>query len=309
MSVGIIGCGFIGRGWAICFARAGYDVRLWDPQPAVTTAAIEYIAQMLPDLERRDLLNGQSATQVLSRLVPVDTLRDAIHNASYIQENAPEQLELKQALFAELDSFAPNQAIIASSTSALLPSCFTQDLSGRDRCIVAHPVNPPHLVPLVELVPSQWTSADVLERSEALMRTLGQQPVRVNREVDGFILNRLQAAVLDEAFRLVDAGVASTDSVDACIRDGLARRWLFMGPFETIDLNAPAGVRDYVSRYQAMFRTLTDTMRESVDWSGDVLDIIEKERRSQLGVDDLPARQMWRDRQLMSVANFCRDLR
>lgn len=196
--------------------------------------------------------------------------------------------------------------MIASSSSALLPSAFTAGLAGAARCLVAHPVNPPHLIPLVELVPAPWTAEETLARTEALMREIGQSPVRLEREVDGFLLNRIQAAVLDEAFRLVDAGLASADAVDACLRDGLAMRWVFMGPFETIDLNAPEGVRDYVARYQPMFRRLTDTMRESADWSGPVLDRIEADRRARLPQEALRARQMWRDRRLMALAAFRR---
>src|SRR5690606_29111588 len=130
---------------------------------------------------------------------------------------------------------------------------------------------------------------------------IGQSPIRLQREIDGFLLNRLQAAILDEAFRLVAEGYASTDAIDGCVRDGLAMRWSFMGPFETIDLNAPGGVRDYVERYHGMFRGMTENMRHSADWAGPVLDRIEMERREKLSQSELPERQMWRDRQLMAL--------
>jgi 3-hydroxyacyl-CoA dehydrogenase len=129
----------------------------------------------------------------------------------------------------------------------------------------------------------------------------------VKREIDGFLLNRLQAAMLDECFRLVEGGYASAADIDACIRDGLACRWIFMGPFETIDLNAPGGIRDYVERYQGMFSRMTDTMRSSANWAGPVLDRIESERRSSLPETDLGQRQIWRDRNLIEIAKFHRD--
>lgn len=308
-SVGIVGSGFIGRGWAVCFARSGRPVRLWDPAPGAASAARAYIAAMLPELAAADLLGSHAPEEIMGRITVAASLQETVAAATHVQENAPEEIGLKRQLFQELDANVPEGVVIASSTSALLPSSFTDRLRGRSRCIVAHPVNPPHLVPLVELVPAPWTSAETLARTEALMRDIGQTPVRVEREIDGFILNRLQAAVLDEAFRLVDDRIASADAVDACIRDGLAVRWIFMGPFETIDLNAPQGVRDYVERYQAMFRRMTDTMRRSADWSGPVLDRIEADRRARLPQDRLRDRQMWRDRRLMALAAFRRNQR
>ncbi|CAH1655114.1 3-hydroxyacyl-CoA dehydrogenase [Chelatococcus asaccharovorans] len=301
-SVGIIGTGFIGRAWSVCFARAGHRVSLWDPVPGSAQAARDFIAHMLPDLDRFGLLNGSAPEDVLGRIHLSSSMAEAVSEVEHVQENAPERLDLKIDLFAQLDALAPKTAVIASSTSALLPSAFTADLAGRNRCIVAHPVNPPHLIPLVEIVPAPWTDGDTIARTEALMREIGQTPVHVRREIDGFVLNRLQAAVLDEAFRLVADGYASAADVDACMRDGLALRWSFMGPFETIDLNAPDGIRDYVARYQAMYRGMTETMRDSADWSGPVLDTIEAERRRQLPQEDLKKRQIWRDRQLMALA-------
>lgn len=306
VSVGIVGSGFIGRGWAVCFARGGHDVRLWDPAEGAAAAARDYIAAMLPDLAANDMLNGRSPDAILASIHVTTDLSAALAGVSHVQENAPEEISLKRRLFADLDAALPGDVVIASSTSALLPSAFTEALAGRGRCIVAHPVNPPHLIPLVELVPAPWTLPDTVTRCETLMQGIGQTPVRVEREIDGFLLNRLQAAVLDEAFRLVAGGYGSPAAVDACMRDGLAARWSLMGLFETIDLNAPGGVRDYVERYEPNFKRMTATMRDSVDWAGPVLEVIAAARRSQLPTTDLPARQMWRDRRLMALAAYHR---
>ncbi len=302
--VAIIGAGFVGRGWAICFARSGRAVRLWDPVPGAADAARLYLDGMLDDLAAASLLGGHSIDEIRDLITVAPTMAEAVNGAGHVQENAPENLDLKRRLFSELDARVAEDAVIASSTSALLPSAFTGHLGGRARCIVAHPVNPPYLIPLVEIIPAPWTDPAVVAQTTALMREIGQSPVLVQREIDGFLLNRLQAAVLDEAFRLVDGGYANAEAVDACMRDGLALRWLFMGPFETIDLNAPNGVRDYVARYQSMFQTMTNTMRHSVDWSGPVLDSIETDRRKQLPQSALPDRQIWRDRKLMELATF-----
>ena len=143
--------------------------------------------------------------------------------------------------------------MLASSTSAILPSAFTEALKGRARCLVVHPINPPYLIPAAEVVPAPWTDAAVVERAAAFLRAAGHAPIVMKREIDGFVMNRMQGALLEEAFRLVAEGYASVEDVDIGIREGLALRWSFMGPFETIDLNAPGGVRDYAERYQQIY--------------------------------------------------------
>ena len=306
--IAIVGAGFVGRGWAICFARSGRAVRIWDPVAGAASAARVYLDGMLSDLAEADLLSGRPVEEIRDLITVAPTMSQAVAGVGHVQENAPEKLSLKRQLFTELDAAVADDAVIASSTSALLPSAFTDHLEGKARCIVAHPVNPPCLIPLVEIVAAPWTDPEVITQTTALMRDIGQSPVLVKGEIDGFLLNRLQAAVLDEAFRLVDGGFADAEAVDACMRDGLALRWLFMGPFETIDLNAPNGVRDYVGRYHGMFQTMTNTMRHSVDWSGPVLDSVEADRRKRLPQSALPGRQIWRDRKLMELATFRKQL-
>ncbi|MEJ8473214.1 3-hydroxyacyl-CoA dehydrogenase [Roseibium algae] len=300
--IAIVGSGFIGRAWAISFARAGYDVCLWDVDPGAPNAALSYIGEVLKDLEDNDLLNGQTPGEVFARLSTETDMAAALKDAIHVQENAPEKLEIKQELYTQLDALADPETIIASSTSALLPSRFTEHIAGRERCLVAHPINPPYLIKAVEVVPSPWTAPDAMEATRLLMLQAGQSPIMMTGEIDGFIMNRMQAALLEEAFRLVEGGHASAEDVDIGIREGLAARWAFMGPFETIDLNAPAGVRDYATRYQGMFANMFEQMKTRVDWAGPVLDRIEDDRRARLPVDQLEARQKWRDRRLMALA-------
>lgn len=298
----IIGTGFVGRAWAISFARAGHETALWDRDPAAPPAARGFIEGVLDDLAGNDLLNGRSPAAVLARITPVADLAEALAGAVHVQESTPENLEGKRAVFAELDALAPPDAVLASSTSAILPSAFTETLPGRARCLVVHPINPPYLIPAAEVVPAPWTDPAVVERTRAFLVDAGHAPLVMARELDGFIMNRLQGALLEEAFRLVDAGYASAEDVDIGIRDGLALRWSFMGPFETIDLNAPGGVRDYVARYQSIYRNLFAQMQHRADWAGPVLDRVESERRSRLATGDLQTRQIWRDRRLMALA-------
>jgi L-gulonate 3-dehydrogenase len=253
--VAIVGSGLIGRSWAIVFARGGFDVALYDGAAGVAAAARGLVADGLEELVPHGLLDDAAAA---ARRVRVATdLADALAGADFVQESVPEQLEAKRAIFAELDRLAAPDAILASSTSTIVASAFTENLAGRHRCLVAHPVNPPHLVPVVELVGAPWTSPDVVARAKAIYEQVEQVPIVVRREIDGFILNRLQAVLLSEAFRLVGEGYVSPQDLDKTIKDGLGLRWSFMGPFETIELNAPCGIPDYCRRYGASLSKLS----------------------------------------------------
>lgn len=300
--VAIIGAGFIGRAWAITFARAGHRVALWDRDGEAPAMAIDFIRGVLPDLVSNDLLNGLSQEAVLANIRCETDLQAALAGVDHVQENTTERIDVKKAVFSELDAFAPENAVLASSTSAILPSLFTEELAGRHRCLVVHPINPPYLVPAAEIVPAPWTSPEAIERTTVFMKSCGQAPLVMKRELDGFIMNRMQGALLEEAFRLVDDGFATMEDIDVGIREGLALRWSFMGPFETIDLNAPAGVRDYAERYESIYESIFRQSQRRVDWTGPVMDSIERERRKLLPKDRLAERQTWRDRRLMALA-------
>lgn len=300
--VAVIGSGFIGRAWAITFARAGHQVALWDADKQAPARAVAFIEGLLPDLEANDLLQGRAPSQVLANIRGEDDLAAALAGVQHVQENTPEQVGMKKDIFARLDALAPRDAVLASSSSAILPSAFTEDLAGRDRCMVVHPINPPYLIPAAEVVPSPWTAPEAVEKTRDFLISCGQAPIVMKRELDGFIMNRMQGALLEEAFRLVADGYASVEDVDIGIRDGLALRWSFMGPFETIDLNAPGGVRDYVERYQGIYENIFPQMQRRVDWAGPVLETVEGDRRARLAEGDLEKRQAWRDRRLMALA-------
>jgi 3-hydroxyacyl-CoA dehydrogenase len=304
--IAIIGSGFIGRAWAISFARAGHDIALWDENPQAPEKALDYIETLLPDLEANDLLNRATPATIRGRMRPACSPEEALDGASYVQENTPENVEVKRTVFARLDSAAAPETILASSTSAILPSAFTETLKGRGRCLVVHPINPPYLIPAAEVVPAPWTDPATVERAAALLRQAGHAPIVMKREIDGFVMNRLQGALLEEAFRLVADGYASVEDVDVGIRDGLALRWSFMGPFETIDLNAPGGVRDYANRYQNIYSSIFSSTQRRVDWTGPAMTTVEGQRREQLPADRLVERQAWRDRRLMALATHKR---
>ena len=250
--VAIIGAGLIGRAWAIVFARAGWDAAIYDAVDGVADKALGLVAEGLSELAKHGLVDDPKAAA--SRVRAAKSVADALDGASLAQENVPETVEAKRAIFAELDALAAPDTILASSSSAIVPSLFSENLAGRARCLVAHPVNPPHLVPIVELLGAPWTAPETIARARLVFESIKQVPIEVRREIEGFILNRLQGALLAEAFRLVGEGYVSPQDLDKTIKDGLGLRWSFMGPFATIELNAPGGIADYCARYTGMYR-------------------------------------------------------
>lgn len=305
--VAIIGAGMIGRAWAVTFARVGLRVSVWSRDLNTAHAATDFARDALHSLAVEGLLGDRCPEELGRRITVQSTIEAAVEDAVYVQENLPENLELKCEAYRMLDGLCAADAILASSTSGFPASAFTRELAGRGRCLVAHPINPPFLIPATEIVPSPWTETSIVARACEILASAGQKPVVLTREIDGFVANRLQGALLNEAFRLVDEGVAGIEDIDIAIREGLALRWSVIGPFETIDLNAPGGVRDYVARYDELYAHLLKQMEGKTDWSGDVLDVVETARRSRLPIEAHEDRQVWRDRRLMALAAHKRE--
>ncbi|SAL03257.1 3-hydroxyacyl-CoA dehydrogenase [Caballeronia ptereochthonis] len=306
-NIAVIGSGRIGRAWSIVFAKSGFNVKVHDASREMLAGAIPAIRESVRDLASFDLIDEPVDT-IVSRITACENLAEALGDADLVQENIAEVVEVKRALFTELDRLTKPDALLASSTSGLPASTFTEGLQGRARCLVAHPVNPPSLVPLVELCGAPWTSPKTMERARAIYEEAGQKPVTVNREISGFLLNRLQGAVLDEALSLYEQGYASAADLDTVMRDGLAMRWSFMGPFETIDLNAPGGVADYAARYGGTYRSIA-AGRKPFDWPAETLDKLDAERRAVLPRDKIEERSRWRDRRLMALLAHRREVK
>jgi L-gulonate 3-dehydrogenase len=295
-TVAIIGSGLIGRAWGMIFARAGWQVRLWDPGEGVAAKAVGLCAEGLKDLATHGLCDDPAGAA--ARIAACATLEEAAAQADFIQENGPETLEVKRDLFARLDAAAPAKAIIASSSSAIRASLFTEGLAGRARCLIGHPVNPPHLIPLVELSGADWTSAETMARARAVYDQIGQVPITVLKEIEGFILNRLQGALLAEAFKLTSEGYVTPEDLDRTVADGLGLRWSFLGPFATIEMNAPGGIQDYCDRYTGFYKRLAAEPASPDVYGAEAVSAI----MAQWGVaQDLPAKMRWRDRRLAAL--------
>jgi L-gulonate 3-dehydrogenase len=299
--VAIVGTGLVGAGWAIVFARAGLKVKIFDANPEITRKAVPLIEAQLAGLRRHGLIDEEPAT-VLARITPVATLAEAVDGVAYVQESVLERVEVKRQLMVELDALASPDMVVGSSTSGIPGSAFALGLAISPRVLIAHPVNPPYLVPVVELVPSAETATSTVDFADALMRAVGQAVVHVRKEVEGFVLNRLQAVLLREAWALVQEGVATCEDVDKTVRDGLGWRWSFMGPFETIDLNAPGGVADYAVRLGPLYQRIAHSRSHETPWDADLIGQVESQRREHLSQPDLDSRRAWRDERLMEFA-------
>lgn len=244
--VAIVGAGVIGNGWAArCLAR-GLDVVVTDPDPAGEQRLHAAIDTAWPTLEKRGLAPGADR----QRLRFTTDLEAAVRGAGLVQENAPERENLKRALLARIDAAADADAIIASSSSGLMPSTLQADCATPSRVIVAHPFNPVYLLPLVELVGGQRTDDGIVQRAARIYRAIGMRPLIVRREIEGHVADRLMEALWREALHLVNDGVATTEEIDAAVVYGAGLRWSLMGTFLTFHLaGGDAGMRHMLEQF------------------------------------------------------------
>jgi carnitine 3-dehydrogenase len=241
-----LGVGVIGSGWVSRALAAGLDVIAWDPAPGAEEQLRKNVANAWPALERVGLVQGASK----ERLRFVETIEECVGEADFIQESAPEREDLKLSLHERVSKAAKPEAIIASSTSGLLPTDFYASAKNPSRCIVGHPFNPVYLLPLVEVLGGEQTSEDTLKAASAFYESIGMRPLRVRKEVPGFIADRLLEALWREALHLVNEGVATTGEIDDAIRFGAGIRWSFMGTFLTYTLaGGEAGMRHFMQQF------------------------------------------------------------
>jgi 3-hydroxyacyl-CoA dehydrogenase len=235
--VAVIGTGVIGASWAANFLARGLDVRAADPAPGAEDALRSAVAAHWPTMVRLGLAKGAAP----DRLEFVATAEEAVDGADFVQENGPERLDFKRDLFRLLDGAAAPGVPIASSSSTLMVSEFQELCAEPGRVLLGHPFNPPHLIPLVEVVGGRQTDAAILERAMAFYAAMGKHPILLKREKRGHVANRLQAALWQEAVHLEAEGVASVADVDAAIAHGPGLRWALLGPFLNLHLSGGAG--------------------------------------------------------------------
>jgi 3-hydroxyacyl-CoA dehydrogenase len=296
----IIGGGSIGVAFAIVFARGGIPVRITDPDAQRRSAIPGEVAQRLGELQAYGLI-AEAPDVIQARVTVATTVEDAVSDAVLVQECAPELLPLKRELFAQLDRLAPAKAVLASASSFIQASAFAAELPGRGRCLVAHPGNPPYLIPVIEIVPAPFTDESAVTSSESIYRAVGLAPVRLQKEIEGFIFNRLQGAMLREAYCLVRDGIASVDDIDRVVRDGLGLRWSVIGPFETSDLNTRGGIAQHAVKMGPSYARMGAQRGQNDPWTPELVAEVTRQRRARLPIEDWEARVIWRDRALMKL--------
>jgi L-gulonate 3-dehydrogenase len=287
----ILGAGSIGLSFAALFADAGSDVTLVEPDEARRAAIPEGLALQREAMELAGLMRDGSGA--VSAEAEADA---AVARADLVIECGPETLDTKRAIFARLLATARPDAALATASSAIPMSRIVPEAADQARCLVAHPINPPAVLRVVELVPAPGTSPGTVDTVAAIFGEAGFACVRLGRETEGFVLNRLQGAILREAYRLVDEGVTDVAGIEAGVRLGLGPRWAFSGPFETAELNTPGGIVAHAARMGPAYARMGRERGETVDWRDDLVARVAAERRAMLHEDRIPARAAWRAR-------------
>lgn len=300
-SIACIGAGNVGRAWAVVFAAAGHDVTLYDASAdEIAARALPLGRQTIGQLKDAGFIDEPVDT-VFARIRAVATIAEAVAGAGWVQESVREDVEIKRAVFAEIASFAPADAILASSTSALPGSQFMGGTANPGRALVAHPVNPPSHIPLVELCATPWTSPETLAEARSFMTTLGMKPITIYREIDGFVLNRLQYTLVAEAMHLVGEGYCSAEDIDTVLVHGLALRWASIGPFEVAHLNSTHGFLGFVDQLGPMMKTMGRDARTDYDWDRTLAERIHEEMARKTPADRIAERQAWRNGRILAT--------
>ena len=261
--------------------------------------AKEKIIAKLSDLQDHGLFNNRNISGYADEIYLAQSLSEAIQDSVYIQESGPEDLFIKKELTQQIDNATPENIPIASSTSGIPTSLYASNLKGRYRCLVAHPINPPHLIPAVEIVPAPFTSEAITQNVKEIIISIDKEPLELKKEIQGFVVNRLQGALLSEAFNRVKDGISTAEDIDKAISQGLGLRWSFMGPFQTIHLNAPEGIAGYVERYEKMYREMFN--KPDIDWSSVVKLGLEEELLNLYQLSDREKHEKERDDKLTKL--------
>lgn len=293
MSVAILGAGAIGVSFAARCCAAGLPVSMLEADPARAQAARAEFSERNPD-------------ETWAELTMTASVGDAVRNATFVIECITERLDAKRNLFETVDQYIDlASTTVASSSSVLMPSEIFDGLAMAASALVAHPLNPPEAIPMVELVPSPSTEPITMDRAEAFYSEIGMSPVRLSREVSGFVSNRLQAALLREAYMLVSDGIIDADGVDTVVRDGLGRRWAFYGPFEVADLNTRGGIGAHATRLGGAYGRQAEQRAGANPWrNAALIDEVERQRRAILPLDDWSTANAQREAKLRALSDL-----
>ena len=298
MKAAIIGAGVIGGGWAARFLLHGWDVAIFDPSAGARSrlrTVVEAARRSLPRLYDAALPDEGGLSEAA-------TLGEAVEGADWIQESVSEDLALKRRLYAEIPVGAGGDAPIASSTSGFKPSTLAEGFAQASRLLVCHPFNPVYLLPLVEVVPSERTAAAIVDRAMEVLESLGMRPLRVRREIDAHIADRLLEAMWREALWLVRDGVATTGEIDAVIRYGFGPRWAQMGLFESYRIaGGDAGMRHFLAQFGPALQWPWSRLTDVPELSDELIETIARQSDEQAAGTSVQELEQRRDANLVAI--------
>ncbi|MEM1546234.1 MAG: 3-hydroxyacyl-CoA dehydrogenase NAD-binding domain-containing protein [Candidatus Methanomethylicia archaeon] len=301
-TISCIGAGTIGHSWALLFSKSGFNVNLYDVDSDVLKRALQNIEYNLQTLSEAGIVDRDCIEGIMGRIKVYTDLAKSVRDADYIQESAPENLDLKKKLFIEISKNCPVHAIIASSSSTLPISKIAEGLEDPSRCIVVHPINPPHIIPLVELIPSPKTLSEVTQTVYNLCLRIGMMPIIVRKEVPGYVVNRLQFSILREAIDLVLKGVVSVEDIDKAISYGLGLRWALMGPFLVFHLTSvPGGIAATLSKYREAFEYVFRDLATWTEIPSEAYKALPEGLKMEIGSRDQYELIKWRDRKILEI--------
>ena len=306
--VACVGAGLIGEGWATLFSSAGLEVILQDVTETTLEKSVRGIRSNLMPLEANNLLKQGEADAALKRIKMSILIGEAVRNADYVQESVPDSYDFKKQVFREMDVAAPDHAILASSSSGLLMTEIQKATTRPERCVLVHPILPVYLIPLVEIAGGEQTSRETVSATYNFMKRMGKIPALLKREVPGYIVNRLQAALLREAIDLVDKDIASAEDVDKAFCMGIGLRDPIIGPFLRIHL-AGGGVERFIENFSQSYRHRWETMET---WTSIPPSAAEKIVRGVKKMEVVRAKSLeeiinWRDRMLVKLLKVIRE--
>jgi L-gulonate 3-dehydrogenase len=297
----VIGTGVIGRSWAQVFIRSGCSVALYDSDARQIKNAVDWIREDLEMDSRDGAIDKKEMNSRLERVTECSSLSEALAQSQYVQECGPERMEMKKRIFSDLDKIIGPDTIVGSSTSGLSMTEIAAGLRNAARYLVAHPVNPPHVIPVVEIVPGKETAPAIVTVVRQFFSDLGQMPITLRFHVPGFLLNRLQAAILREAIYLVESGVADLEDIDSVVSEGVGLRWALMGPFGVTNSNADGGLRENLSRFRETILELMNDLGPPSTLSPSVINKLSEAMERKVGADKQAQLRRWRDRMVRKL--------
>jgi len=303
-----VGAGLIGQDWATLFSSKGLQVILQDVSETVLEKSASRVRSNLLFLEANNVLKPGEAEAALRRIEITPLLDQAVSQADYVQESVPDDYDIKKKVYKEMDAVAPDHAILASSSSGLLMTEIQKTTARPRRCVLVHPVLPAYLIPLVEIAGGEQTSRETVIAAYDFMKNLGKVPVLLKREVSGYIVNRLQAALLREAIDLVDKDVASAEDVDKAFCMGIGLRDPIIGPFLRIHL-AGRGVERFIQNFSQSYRHRWETMESWTSIPPSAAEKMVRSVREMEVVRDKPLEDIenWRDEMLVKLLRLMRE--